>query len=175
MSDLGEEHTPTNWPPPPLRQEALQVALQQLGQRETAPNHGPIVDWACEGFTTRQGLRWCAYFVCQAFRRALLRRQDPAQLASWMRLASGDCDALWRNLSILGWTWLARGDSTAPGPGDLVFFGTEDDLDHVGLVKQLDTGLLLLHDVEGNRGDAVAERAYPLSAPRLHGYARVPW
>lgn len=167
-----------------VRVGALEIAISKIGERETAKNEGPIVDWALQGITSRPAAgpgarregwaQWCAFFVSQCFRRELIRRGDGVLLKEWQRLASGSCDSLWAHLSAQGWTWRAGAEGARPDAGDIAFFGPEGDLAHVGLVEMLD-GAGRLHTVEGNAGDRVAALQHPADHPRIFGFARVPW
>ena len=163
-------------PPGPVRLDALEVARERIGQKEEGGNNmGPICEWSKQGLTTRvrDPLMWCAFFACQCFRQALLRRGRHEQLAKWLKLASGDCDKFWAQLSKEGWTWRI-GERTAE-PGDLVFFGGPSslvalDLHHVEIVDAQG------HTIGGNAGPK-ADRVWGGRSDTrgVWGYARVPW
>lgn len=176
---MADSDTPTarSWPSS-LREAAVQRALERLGQRETAHNAGPVVDWAVEGLPVyNRAPKWCAYFACQAFRRELIARGDEALLQHWLRIASGSCDTLWRHLWGEGWTWVRIG-GPPPARGDLLFLGGEQDLNHVGLVTEYDADARKVFTVEGNGGrhtDRVGLGRYSLADSRIWGFARVPW
>ena len=180
------------WPPEleqqvlPVRVEALAEARAHEGEHEgDKNNHGAIVRYSIEGLPGQhEGGAWCACFVCQVFRRVLLRRGDQELLRRWLALASGNCDRLWANLSALGWGWNAGG-WRLPERGDIVFCGTPADLDHVGMVSHADLRfedgraqgkLGVISGNSGRKADAVLEKIYDLAkAPSLRCFVRVPW
>jgi cell wall-associated NlpC family hydrolase len=72
--------------------------------------------------------------------------------------------------------WAVEGSQGGRGaePGDLVFFGTAEDLHHVGLVEG--ATVIQVRTVEGNSGDAVRRRAYGVGDARIFGLVRpAPW
>lgn len=100
--------------PGPIRLEAVSVAREHLGQAETGPNQGPIVEWSLRDMTSHppEGdeelaagwARWCSYFVSQCVAEVLRRRDSKVMLRLWLtRLASGSCNTLWANLKEYGW------------------------------------------------------------------------
>ena len=60
--------------------------------------------------------------------------------------------------------------SYVPATGDLVFFDWENDgsVDHVGIVESVVDGNI--YTVEGNSGDKVARRSYPIGYGQIVGY-----
>lgn len=168
--------TDKTWPRS-VREGALAHALEQVGQRETAHNQGPIVKWSTEGLPVHvMHPQWCAYFVCQCYRRELMRRGDHALLNHWLTVVSGSCDRLWQRLEKEGWVWERIG-GPPPVPGDLIFYGTKGDKNHVGIVKGYDPEARVIETVEGNSGrraDRVAQNTIALSAPSIYGFARYP-
>lgn len=177
----------------PVRVAALEVARSKIGMQEDRDaeghglNTGEIVDWSCDGFTRQRGIFWCGFFACQCFRHVLRERGDVQLLAHWAKLASGDCDMLWRRLGGEGWTWLWGESGRLPEPGDLLFYimlkkdtgerrhhqdGTPD-MRHVALISEFLPPLV--HDISGNHGDQVGPHKEPIKNIGLYGCARVPW
>lgn len=155
--------------PPSIALRALEIARAKIGERETAKNSGPIVEWSLKGLTTRapgSWSKWCAYFAWQCFLRSA---QTPAQEQQIKSLASGSCTDSWRRLSTAGWTYRAP---FVPSPGQIVFFSREDKrLYHCGLVERAESEQLFA--IEGNSGDRVAANTYPLTHPSIFGFAEV--
>lgn len=83
-------------------------------------------------------------------------------------LKSGSNGNTWQNSA-------AKGGSTTPLPGDLIFFDWTggDNPAHVGVV--LRTTADLVYTIEGNSADTVAVRQYSLSDPRIIGYGVLNW
>ena len=57
-----------------------------------------------------------------------------------------------------------------PPSGDLVFFDWKNDgsIDHVGIVESVVDGTI--YTIEGNSGDKVARRSYPIGYGQIVGY-----
>ena len=90
-------------------------------------------------------------------------------------------DTLRRELSLnflcvlQGMEWFeSRGQfmdgSYVPTSGDLVFFdwGNDGSVDHVGIVESVVDGTV--YTIEGNSGDKVARRSYPIGYAKIVGY-----
>lgn len=60
--------------------------------------------------------------------------------------------------------------SYVPTSGDLVFFdwGNDGSVDHVGIVESVVDGTV--YTIEGNSGDKVARRSYPIGYAKIVGY-----
>ena len=60
--------------------------------------------------------------------------------------------------------------SYVPQAGDIIFFMWEGDTEtsHVGIVESVVDGTV--YTVEGNSGDKVARRSYPIGYERIYGY-----
>jgi hypothetical protein len=175
-----------------LAQTALGIARGRLGEAETPgrPNEGPIVDWCLEGLTRIPAAgrgrykagwaKWCAYFVLQCVRQALLQLGPSGALLllEWQAIAAGagDADVLWDHLEARRCTWLRGEGAPEPGPGCIVFFGTPGKIRHVAFVERVAGGHLLF-TVEGNHGDRVAEDSYNLADQTcdVFGYGRLPF
>ncbi len=63
----------------------------------------------------------------------------------------------------------ANGGDYTPQRGDLIFFGTTSDSDHVGLVKSVSG--TRVYTIEGNSSNKVSQRNYLLTASGILGYA----
>lgn len=60
--------------------------------------------------------------------------------------------------------------SSVPSVGNIIFFDRGDDgsIDHVGIVESVGKGKV--NTVEGNSGDAVRRRSYPIGDREIYGY-----
>ncbi len=132
-------------------QAIVQVALTQEG-------NGGDTYWSWYGFSSRE--EWCACFV------------------SWCADQCGYIEAgviPKFSLCSAGMEWFeSRGQfmdgSYVPAAGDIVFFDWENDgsVDHVGIVESVVDGNI--YTVEGNSGDKVARRSYPIGYGQIVGY-----
>ena len=132
-------------------QAIVQVALTQEG-------NGGDTYWSWYGFAQRE--EWCACFV------------------SWCADQCGYIEAgviPKFSLCSAGMEWFeSQGQfmdgSYVPATGDLVFFDWENDgsIDHVGIVESVVDGNI--YTVEGNSGDKVARRSYPIGYGQIVGY-----
>lgn len=97
---------------------------------------------------------WCACFVSWALAETLGKTAPSfAKVNEFMAYF----DELQKNASV----------------GNLVFFNTDDDVDadHIGVVVNVHGGMI--YTIEGNREGQVALASYPLTDPRILGYATV--
>lgn len=132
-------------------QAIVQVALTQEG-------NGGDTYWSWYGFSSRE--EWCACFV------------------SWCADQCGYIEAgviPKFSLCSAGMEWFeSQGQfmdgSYVPATGDLVFFdwGNDGSVDHVGIVESVVDGNI--YTVEGNSGDKVARRSYPIGYGQIVGY-----
>ena len=132
-------------------QAIVQVALTQEGN-----GGGPY--WSWYGFSSR--VEWCACFV------------------SWCAdqcgyIESGVIPKF--SLCSAGMEWFeSRGQfmdgSYVPTSGDLIFFdwGNDGNIDHVGIVESVVDGTV--YTMEGNSGDKVVRRDYPIGYEQIEGY-----
>ena len=60
--------------------------------------------------------------------------------------------------------------SYVPAAGDIIFYdwGNDGSIDHVGIVESVKKGTV--NTIEGNSGDAVRKRSYPVGDSRIYGY-----
>lgn len=159
-----------HWPPA-AGVRAVQILKERLGQHESAPNQGPIVEWACRRWVSDEfwakhypagKMAWCAGAVSSALSEAGV---------PMVGIGSVSCDALLRHMRSRGWdVWTPK--DRLPSAGDVVFLGLPQDLRHVGLVVAVEKPILLY--VSGNAGNAVRERTLPVDDDSLAWYVRVP-
>lgn len=132
-------------------QAIVQVALSQEG-------NGGDTYWSWYGFTSR--VSWCACFV------------------SWCGEQCGYLESgVMPKFSLCsdGVKWFQskgqfKDGSYVPVEGDIIFFDWENDgsIDHVGIVESVSKGTV--NTIEGNSGDAVRKRSYPVGDGRIYGY-----
>lgn len=132
-------------------QAIVQVALAQEG-------NGGDTYWRWYGFSSR--VSWCACFV------------------SWCGEQCGYLESgVMPKFSLCsdGAKWFQskgqfKDGSYVPAAGDIIFFDWGDDgsIDHVGIVESVKKGNV--NTVEGNSGDAVKRRSYPIGDNEIYGY-----
>ena len=132
-------------------QAIVQVALAQEG-------NGGDIYWSWYGFNSR--VSWCACFV------------------SWCGEQCGYLESgVMPKFSLCsdGVKWFQskgqfKDGSYVPVAGDIIFFDWGDDgsIDHVGIVESVKKGTV--NTIEGNSGDAVRKRSYPVGDGRIYGY-----
>lgn len=132
-------------------QAIVQVALAQEG-------NGGDIYWRWYGFNSR--VSWCACFV------------------SWCAEQCGYLESgVMPKFSLCsdGVKWFQskgqfKDGSYVPTAGDIIFFdwGNDGTIDHVGIVESVSKGNV--NTVEGNSGDAVRKRSYPIRDSRIYGY-----
>lgn len=132
-------------------QAMVQVALSQEG-------NGGDAYWSWYGFTSR--VSWCACFV------------------SWCGEQCGYLESgVMPKFSLCsdGAKWFQgkgqfKDGSYVPTAGDIIFFdrGSDGSIDHVGIVESVKKGTV--NTVEGNSGDAVRRRSYPIGDSEIYGY-----
>lgn len=141
-----------------VRDEALRVALSQVGVRETSRNSGPEVDSYLASVELGPGYSWCAAFVHWSFVTGAASIQQPnpcPHTAGALRLWDL-CPATWQ--------------TQEPEPGDVFVIDHMHGLGHVGFVVRayidVDAGNVpMLETCEGNtngggsrEGDGVYRR-----------------
>ncbi len=137
--------------------QIVAVALSQVG------NVGGQPYWSWYGFNSR--VEWCACFV------------------SW---CANECGYIEAGIipkyagCVNGVAWFKeRGswqdNSYEPRPGDIIFFDWDDEngqdglSDHTGIVEKVENGRV--YTIEGNSGDSVRQRDYPLGYYEVLGFA----
>ena len=136
--------------------ELVEVAIREIGYKEGSDGSTKYGAWAGIGNAS-----WCHAFVswcaneCGFIEEGIIPR-------------TGSCEE-GRQWFITRNEYQEKG-SYEPAPGDIVYFrhGSETVSHHVGIVEYAENGIL--HTIEGNSGDVVKRREYPLSADRIMGY-----
>lgn len=132
-------------------QNIVDIALSQLGQSGGEPY------WSWYGFESR--VEWCACFVSWCANQA-----GTSAVPSFAHCAGQGVPWFQTNGQ-----WASRSDTT-PVAGDIIFFdwGGDGVPDHVGIVAGSDGSTV--YTVEGNSGDQVKVKNYPLTSSVIFGY-----
>lgn len=132
-------------------QAIVQVALAQEG-------NGGDIYWSWYGFNSR--VSWCACFVSWC-------AEQCGYLESGVMTKFSLCSD--------GVKWFQskgqfKDGSYVPAAGNIIFFDWGDDgsIDHVGIVESVSKGNV--NTIEGNSGDAVRRRSYPIGDNKIYGY-----
>ena len=132
-------------------QAIVQVALSQEG-------NGGDTYWSWYGFGSR--VSWCACFVSWC-------GEQCGYLAAGVMPKFSLCSD--------GAKWFqSKGQfqdgSSVPTAGNIIFFdrGNDGSIDHVGIVESVKKGIV--NTIEGNSGDAVRRRSYPIGDSEIYGY-----
>lgn len=136
-------------------QAVIDLALSQVGQVGGQPY------WSYYGFASR--VEWCACFVHWCM------RNTPSASGSYPDTSNNAyCQTVANHFKSAG-QWGEKG-YTDLVRGDTIFFDWNIDghTDHIGLVVGRDAERV--YTVEGNSGDAVKIRSYPLNSGVIYGY-----
>ena len=137
--------------------DIVKVAQKQIG------NEGGEKFWKWYGFPTR--VDWCCIFVswcadqCGYIESGLMPKYSVVDDgADWFRKKN---------------QWLPG--SATPNPGYIIFFdwaydGLDGKGDHTGIVEKVENGIV--YTIEGNSGDKVCERKYPIGDKEILGYGK---
>lgn len=137
--------------------DIVKVAQKQI------ENEGGEKFWKWYGFPTR--VDWCCIFVswcadqCGYIDSGLIPKYSVVDDgANWFRQKN---------------QWLPG--SATPSPGYIIFFdwaydGLDGKGDHTGVVEKVENGIVFT--IEGNSGDKVCERQYPIGDKEILGYGK---
>lgn len=171
-------------------QKVIDAAFAEIGYKEKKSNamlDSPTANAGSKNYTKfaaaldaikgffngrKQGVAWCAVFVCWCFVKAL--GPDVARKLLNLPANSSAAGVRWLRIYMMRKGWAVK----TPQLGDIVFFRKAGDTDpyrmqHTGLVYGVDAKYV--YTVEGNAGNAVTRRKYLLTDPRIADYGRPPW
>lgn len=137
------------------KSDLISVAVRELGYRETGENRTKYGEWF-----GMNGAMWCHMFVSWCAERAgVLGDLVP-------RTASTDVGMQW---------FLSKGrfrykGKYTPDRNDIIYFKS-DGASHVGIVERVNGQTV--YTIEGNSGNQVTRRNYPLNNARITGYGIV--
>lgn len=143
-----------------LLQSMIAVAKSQVGVEESEPNNVKYNTWyygheVRESSPSGRQYAWCAVFLSWCADQSGIGRSVFPHTASVSYLHE-----FYENQGL----YFSRSRYT-PKAGDIVFFQES----HVGLVVEVSDSQVRV--VEGNYSDGVALNTYPISSPKLTGYA----
>lgn len=136
-------------------QDVINLALSQVGQTGGQPY------WSYYGFSSR--VEWCACFV-----HWCMRHTSSASGSYPTTSNNAYCQTVANNFMAIG-QWGDRSYTNLVA-GDTIFFDWQGDghTDHIGLV--IGTDGTNVYTVEGNSGDAVKVKSYPIGSSVIYGY-----
>ncbi len=136
-------------------QDVINLALSQVGQKGGHPY------WSYYGFKNR--VEWCACFV-----HWCMRHTSSASGSYPTTSNNAYCQTIANHFMASG-QWGNRSYTNLVA-GDAIFFDWEGDghTDHIGLVVGTDG--TSVYTVEGNSGDAVKVKSYPIGSRVIYGY-----
>lgn len=153
----------------------IDIAKSQVGYKENGTNNTKYAKYfdtdAWQFFNTKKnGTAWCSIFIhwcfCQVFKPSEVRKMfgepDPKN-----NCAAG-VDYFYAYLKKKGYTFSKS--KKEPKAGDVIFFGSKTDLDHVGLVESVDDKV---HTIEGNKSNSVKKCTYTKTSSKIQYYARI--
>lgn len=124
---------------------------------------------------------WCAMMVSTAVYEACGSERAGAKTAMWGRWPHYNCGTVADDAKAAGrfyWSWYGRNKKGKSGPaytpraGDvIVFTDAWKTRDHTGLVYAADSANVYTY--EGNSGNMVRKRSYPLTSAYIYGYCRL--
>jgi hypothetical protein len=160
-AQMGVGNNPVTLPPGGApNSRALAMAQSQVGIREASGNNDGI---PAQRYSNGRREPWCANFVAWTFRESgnpLPGNQRSLASVQYME------DQMKK---------AGRFHTGTPQPGDVIFFKNRGDSDsgpgrHVGIVEKVENGRI--YTIEGNSGNQVARRSYPIGHPRVAGFGR---
>ena len=166
------------------RDEVLRVAAEEVGYIEKASNQdldsktanpgaGNWTKYARDLWAAdphfyqgpKNGYEWCTIFVDWCVYVAAGRDSQRAQMALYYTGPYGaGCGPS------VAYYKAAKAWHSAPMPGDQIFFGTESNVRHTGLVEKVENGKVFT--IEGNADNRVKRRSYLLTDGSILGYGR---
>jgi len=157
-----------------LSQKAYERLLLHVNQMEDPPgtNTGPVVEWATDSwypYLSKTPLKWCCGAVCTAYAEAgseFMLDHGTLQVEKLFQalfVANPSCISLVENIQTPVIFPIER--------GDIIFFGTKNNLHHVGLVDRYDTMSHIIYTLEGNHRDGV----FPGMHLKFYAIGKVPF
>lgn len=156
----------------------VKLALEQLND---SSRYGGQKYWSYMGFNSR--VAWCAAFVSWVIDNTEYNGQKLSDIIGYTSAGvSGFMNHFYQKGSPLKFYYNDNcskyagknsGGNYVPKEGDLIFFDWDQtwsgtmptpggEPDHIGIVQRTESGII--YTIEGNSGDAVNERTYPLNS-----------
>jgi peptidoglycan hydrolase-like protein with peptidoglycan-binding domain len=157
----------------------LKIAAAEIGYKEKETNSqldNPSANAGDSNYTkyardlraagyyqgSKQGFAWCDVFVDWCFLQLCGSKEKAEDMTCQTGLYGAGCEWSARYYKEQG-----RFFTSNPQPGDQIFF---ENYDHTGIVEKVNG--ITITTIEGNTGNQVARRTYPLSAKSIEGYGR---
>jgi len=160
------------------REDVIAIALSQLGYHEgsSEQDYGGGAkgskDYTEYGrYMGSVGAAWCSEFACWCIRKAGV----PMTAVANSRAANVESFTSGSTAQFYAWDQTVYGGgSYQPRPGDLLLWawdskshGTDENLSHTSLLRSAEVrsdGSLIIHSIDGNSDNNVAERQYRLNS-----------
>ena len=150
-------------------EQIITFALSQVGYEESGTNitkYSEEIDRDYPDFYNgkKQGAAWCDIFVDYCFLHEFGEEQALYMLCQPKKSTGAGCKFSAQFYKSAG-RW-----SNDPEAGDQIFFYSNGDINHTGLVASVDSSAV--HTIEGNASDGVRTRSYSKTDERIAGYGR---
>lgn len=150
-------------------QKIIEFAASQLGYHESGTNitkYAEEIDRDYPDFYNgkKQGAAWCDIFVDYCFLHEFGEEQALYMLCQPKKSTGAGCKFSAQFYKSAG-RW-----SNDPEVGDQIFFYSNGDINHTGIVVDVDT--LVVRTIEGNASDEVKTKTYTKTDERIAGYGR---
>lgn len=166
------------------RDDVISIAISELGYCEKASNYdldsktgnagsGNYTKYARDLWNAdphfyqgpKQGYEWCCVFVDWSIYNACGWDAEYAQKAKYYTGPYG------AGCSMAAMYYKEAGEwYSSPKPGDQIFFGSNGNYQHTGLVEKVEDGKV--YTIEGNSHNKVERRSYALTDSYIIGYGR---
>lgn len=149
-------------------QDVANIALSQLGYDEAYDGSTLFGAWWSTQVPWNYNYTyagWCAMFACWCANQAGagmdiaydVNSASPSHLMSWLRQNA----------------WVDTTFSTAPQPGDFIFFGYGSSAEHIAIVVEYDPETNIVTFVGGNQSDSVTKHTIRWSTDGRYGDQRI--
>lgn len=150
-------------------EQIITFAASQVGYEESGTNitkYAEEIDRDYPDFYNgkKQGAAWCDIFVDYCFLHEFGEEQALYMLCQPKKSTGAGCKFSAQFYKSAG-RW-----SNDPEVGDQIFFYSNGDINHTGLVASVDSSAV--HTIEGNASDGVRTRSYSKTDERIAGYGR---
>lgn len=169
-------------------EDVLRIAAGEVGYLEKATNKdldSPTANAGAGNWTkyardlwaanphfyqgSKAGFEWCAVFVDWCVYMACGEDSKTAQNALCYTGPYGaGCPSSVQYYKSAGRFWMRK--DAKPKPGDQIFFGSDTNVRHTGLVESVSGTTVTT--IEGNSGNAVRRRIYATDNDQIYGYGR---
>lgn len=155
------------------KEKVLNLAKSQVGYKESGNNITKYSSYfdttAWQWFNTKkQGVAWCAIFVCWLFCQAMGKNEARTFLGcpSPKNNCAAGVKFLWQYMTGKGY----KIDKQKGQAGDIIFFS---NLGHVGIIEKVEGGKY--YTIEGNKSNAVKRGNYSITSSSIYGICHPKW